>query len=125
MSKKKPGSSFSRLKGLRGFLADGNTMLCKCWQQREILFQLIIGSLNERSYIRSVVAVCPNTSSSRLLEILALVPGWLGLRFQALWGAEQRLCPMQGFPRRSVLKPGLGVAVLKTEFQPSLSGKCA
>lgn len=41
--RKKP--SFARLKGLRGFPADGNTILCKRWQQREILFQLIIRSI--------------------------------------------------------------------------------
>lgn len=56
-TKKPTGSSFGRLKGLRGFPADGNTVLCKCWQQREISFQRIIRSINERSCICWVVAM--------------------------------------------------------------------
>lgn len=115
---KKPGSSFARLKGLWVFPADGNTVLCKCWQQREISFQLIIRSTNERSYVCSVVAVCLNTSSNRLLEILALAPGWLKLRFRGLWGAEHHLCPMQRFPGESVLKPGLDFAFWKLNSNP-------
>lgn len=109
-NQKPTGSSFGRLKGLRGFPADGNTVLCKCWQQREISFQRIIRSINERSCICWVVAMCLNTSSNRLLEILLLARRWFMLRFRGLWDAKHHPCPIQGFPRESVLKQGLSVA---------------
>lgn len=117
-NQKPTGSSFGRLKGLWGFPADSNTVLCKCWQQREILFQLIIRSINERSCICWVVAMCLNTSSNRLLEILLLAPGWFMLRFRGLWDAKHHPCPMQGFPRESVLKQGLNVAFWKLNSNP-------
>lgn len=114
MSEKTPGSSFGGLKGLRGFPADGNTVLCERWQLRDILFQLIMRSVNERSYICSFVAVCPHTGSKRLLEILPVAPGWLRLRFWGLRGAEHHPCPVWGVSQGIRSQTRSGCCVLKT-----------
>lgn len=105
---KKPGLILGQVKGIAGFPGWWERRAVRALPAEETLFQLIIQSINEKSYICLVVAARLN--ANRLLENLTFAPGWLRLRFWGLWGTDHHSSPMQGFPRESIITPHLDAA---------------